>query len=250
MKTSFLIALFFGSVALVSPVFGTDAATAATPTTEPVATSSATPLTREKLLAAVGQQLIAHFNLEGDLDLDLLRAWTAPAQVSSDWNVAVVEYPLQPTSSMLVRCRIQAGSAGATDVTLMLRASLWREVWVTRTQLVANSMFDPAQLETRRVDCLRERDTLAVTVGDHSYIFARGVPPGRLLSWRDIARRPLVRKGDLVEVSAVDGLLVVTMKAIAMENGGQGDRVTVRNPDSRKDFAAMVIDENHVQVRF
>ena len=53
-----------------------------------------------------------------------------------------------------------------------------------------------------------------------------------------------------VEVSAVDGMLAVTMKALAMENGAQGDTVTVRNPESRKDFAAMVIDENRVQVRF
>jgi flagella basal body P-ring formation protein FlgA len=40
------------------------------------------------------------------------------------------------------------------------------------------------------------------------------------------------------------------MKALAMENGAQGDVVTVRNPESRKDFAAQVIDENRVQVRF
>jgi flagella basal body P-ring formation protein FlgA len=40
------------------------------------------------------------------------------------------------------------------------------------------------------------------------------------------------------------------MKALAMENGSQGDTVTVRNPQSRKDFAAMVVDENRVQVRF
>ena len=71
-----------------------------------------------------------------------------------------------------------------------------------------------------------------------------------MLTWRDITRRPLVRKGNLVEVSAGDGQLLITMKALAMENGAQGDTVTVRNPVSRKDFAAMVVDENRVQVRF
>jgi flagella basal body P-ring formation protein FlgA len=76
------------------------------------------------------------------------------------------------------------------------------------------------------------------------------VNAGRVLTWRDITRRPLVRKGDVVEVSAGDGQLLITMKALAMENGAQGDTVTVRNPVSRKDFAAMVVDENRVQVRF
>ena len=30
----------------------------------------------------------------------------------------------------------------------------------------------------------------------------------------------------------------------------QGEVVTVRNPESRKDFAALVVAENRVQVRF
>ena len=75
-------------------------------------------------------------------------------------------------------------------------------------------------------------------------------PGGGVLTWRDIARRPLVKKGEVVEVSAVDGLLFVTMKALAMESGAQGDTVTVRNPESQKNFAAVVTDENRVQVRF
>jgi flagella basal body P-ring formation protein FlgA len=40
------------------------------------------------------------------------------------------------------------------------------------------------------------------------------------------------------------------MKALAMESGARGDTVTVRNPQSQKNFAAVVVDENRVQVRF
>jgi flagellar basal body P-ring formation protein FlgA len=35
-----------------------------------------------------------------------------------------------------------------------------------------------------------------------------------------------------------------------MQNGAQGEAVTVRNLEPRKDFTAFVIDENRVQVRF
>jgi flagella basal body P-ring formation protein FlgA len=35
-----------------------------------------------------------------------------------------------------------------------------------------------------------------------------------------------------------------------MENGAAGDTVTIRNPDSRKDFSAQVVAENRVQIRF
>jgi flagella basal body P-ring formation protein FlgA len=213
-------------------------------------TAAPTPLTREALLATLSRDLAAHFNLEGELQIELLREWVPPARVASSWQVSILEYPTVASASMLVHCRITAGTALVGENTFVVRAALWRDAWVTRQPLTIGATFDPAVLDSRRVDLLRERDVLPAAVGDRSFIFARGVPAGRLLTWHDIARRPLVKKGELVEVSAVDGLLLVTMKALAMENGAQGDTVTVRNPESQKNFAAVVVDEKHVQVRF
>lgn len=209
-----------------------------------------TPFTRDELIAALTRALAGHFNFEGELQLELIRPWTPPTRVASDWQLAVVEFPSVPSSSMMARCRVVADGNSVAEVTFVVRAQLWREAWVAKLPFAAGATFDPAGLETRRVDSLRERDALPAAVGDRSYVLARAVPAGRLLTWRDIMRRPLVKKGDLVDVAAIEGTLVVTMKALAMENGAQGDTVTVRNPESRKDFAAMVIDENRVQVRF
>jgi flagella basal body P-ring formation protein FlgA len=214
------------------------------------AAPAATPFTREQAIGALTQAIVTQFNLEGDLQLEFIRPWTPPARVAAVWELNVLEFPVVPTSSMMVRCRMVADAVTVGDLSVVVRAQLWRDAWVTRQPLTPGATFDPAALEVRRVDLLRERDALPAAVGDRSFIFARGVPAGRMLTWRDIARRPLVRKGELVEVAAVEGPLVVTMKATAMENGAQGDTVTVRNPQSRKDFAAMVVAENRVQVRF
>ena len=211
---------------------------------------SPTPLTREQLLSALSRELCAHYNLEGDLQIELLRDFMPPARVALSWQVNVLDYPAVPSASMLVRCRISADTAVVGENTFVLRAALWRDAWATRQPLTIGQTFDVSMLEARRVDLFRERDVLPAAVGDRSFIFARGVPAGRLLTWHDIARRPLVKKGELVEVSAADGMLVVTMKALAMENGAHGDTVTVRNPESQKNFSAVVVDENHVQVRF
>jgi flagellar basal body P-ring formation protein FlgA len=214
------------------------------------ASASSTPLTREFLLASLARDLSAHFNLEGDLQLELLRTWAPPAQVATAWEIGILEYPSVPTASMLVRCRIIADAAPVADATFVLRASLWRDAWAARQPVAAGVTFDPAMLEARRTDTFRERDVLPASVGDATFVFTRSVGAGRLLTWRDISLRPLVKKGALVDVSASDGLLLVTMKGIATENGARGDTVTVRNPESRKDFPAIVVDENRVQVRF
>ncbi|MBA3849967.1 MAG: flagella basal body P-ring formation protein FlgA [Opitutus sp.] len=211
----------------------------------------ATPLAQGDFTAALARELSAHFNLEGDLQLELIRPWAPPDRVAREWQVRIVEYPAVPATSMLARVRILADRQPVVhEATLLLRASLWRDAWVARQPLNHNGTFDPALLETRRVDLLRDRDALPAAVGDRTFIFSRSVQAGRLLTWRDVARRPLVRKGELVEVSAADGQLVVTMKGVALQNGAQGEVVTIRNPDSKKDFSAFVIDENRVQVRF
>ncbi|MEO7414172.1 MAG: flagellar basal body P-ring formation chaperone FlgA, partial [Opitutaceae bacterium] len=206
--------------------------------------------TREEFLGAVTREITSHFRLEGDLQLELLRPWTAPEKTATLWETVVLEYPSAASSSMLVRCRELADGASAGEFTLVLRATLWREVWVARQPLALGAVFDPALLDIRRVDAFRERDGLPAAAGDRSYVISRAVPAGRLLTWHDVARRPLVRKGETVEVSAIQGQLIVTLKGVAMESGAQGEKVTVRNPDSRKDFSATVIDENRVQVRF
>lgn len=218
--------------------------------TEIAAASSATTLTREQVLTLLTRDVAAHFNLEGDLQLELVRAWAPPARTASLWELNVLEYPSAASSSMLLRCRVLADGAAVADATFVLRAQLWRDAWVTKQPLTIGGAFEPEMLEARRVDLFRDRDALPAAIGDRSYVFARAVPAGRLLSWRDIARKPLVKKGTSVEVSAVDGFLAISMKAVAMENGAQGETVTIRNPESRKDFTALVIGENRVQVRF
>jgi flagellar basal body P-ring formation protein FlgA len=208
------------------------------------------PLAQDAFVAAVSREITSHFNLEGDLQIELLRTWNPPQVVARVWQVVITEYPSVAGSAMLLRCRVLADGQTAAESTLTLRASLWRDAWVARQPLMNGAIFDPALLEARRVDLFRDRDALPAAVGDQSFVFARSVNTGRVVSWRDIARRPLVKKGSMVEVSAAEGTLSITMKALALQSGAHGEAVTLRNLESRKDFTAFVIDENRVQVRF
>jgi len=208
------------------------------------------PVAREQVLADAARDLTSHFNLEGEVQLELPKGWAPPATAADHWRVELAEYPSLASSAMLVRMRLFGDGALAADASLVLRAVHSREVWVARQPVALGAIFDPTALDTRRVDLFRERDALPTSAGDRGFVFARGVSAGRVLTWRDLVRRPLVRKGDLVEVSVAEGQLTVTMKALAMESGAQGDVVTLRNPESRKDFVAVVTHENRVQVRF
>jgi flagella basal body P-ring formation protein FlgA len=214
------------------------------------AASAPAPFTEGRLIDELAKDLTAHFRLDGDLDLQMLRPWSPPATDASTWEVVVTEYPQEPSGTMVVRCRVVGDGATQDESTLVLRAALWRDAWYARQPLAAGAMFDPADLEARRVDYFRERNALPAAVGDRSFIFSRQVPADRLLSWTDIARRPLVRKGEIVDVIASEGMLFVSLRALALENGAQGEMVVVRNLESRKDISAVVVADNRVEVNF
>ncbi|HEX2860723.1 MAG TPA: hypothetical protein VHN79_03745, partial [Lacunisphaera sp.] len=141
------------------------------------------PLAQDAFVSAVTRELSTHFNLEGELQVELLRAWNPPQMVAHDWQVTVTEYPAVAASAMLLRYRIVADGQVAAESTLPLRASLWCDVWIARQPLTYGATFDPAMLDTRRADLFRDRDALPAAVGDQGFIFARAVNPGRVVTW-------------------------------------------------------------------
>lgn len=209
------------------------------------------------LLESLARDLSAHFNVEGELVLEPVRAWnpgeedSAPAGESVRWSVRLLEFPAVLSSAMILRVRVVGPQEQTAEETLAVRAQLWREGWVARAPFERGSALDPTACDLRRIDALREREVLSTTLGQPGeWMFQRAVPAGRLLSWRDVARRALVRKGDVIEVAAIDGPLQVTLKAQAMQDGGRGETVRVRNIDSKREFAARVVAPNRAEVRF
>jgi flagellar basal body P-ring formation protein FlgA len=237
--------LFLGAVLGAAPLALADAPVPAVPEAAP----AESPLSSDQILSDLGRDLQARFDLVGELQLEFANAWTPPDRAAKAWRVAIVEYPSAAGASMLVRFRVLAGTTQVLDSTVMLRASLWRDAWVAVEPLAAGSGLDTVQVEARRIDSFRLRDAIPTGKPDPDLVLSRSLQAGSVLTWRDISRRPLVRKGEIVDVSASEGLLRVTMKGLALQSGCLGDIVTVRNPESLKTIPALVVAENRVEVR-
>lgn len=217
---------------------------------ESAAASTPASLSAEQVVAELGRQLSDHYQVRGDLKVSLVRPWVAPAPVAGGYELSVVDCPARFTSSLLVRVRLMNGDRSCGDAVLPVQVQLFRNVFVARALVERDASFDPAQLDVRRVDVLRERDAVATDECEGDFTYTTSVQPGRLLVWRDLTKRALVHKGEVIEVAAVDGTMTVTTQAIAMENGAAGDLIKVRNLTSRKDFSAYVVAEARAQVRF
>lgn len=242
LRVTVLFLLAFAA-ALVFP------AAAQVPAAQPAA-STAGVVSREQLLTELTGQLTQRYQLRGELQLELLRPWAEPASGAAPAEVVIVTSPSRLSSSLLIQVRLVSGGRTLAEQTLSLKAQVFRDAFVSRTPQEREALFDPVQFDLRRVDVLRERDVVAAGDCEGDYTFATSVGAGRLLTWRDLTRRALVRKGQLIEVAAVDGAMTITTQALAMENGAAGDSIRVRNVTSKKDFTACVVAEARAQVRF
>ncbi|RRK02747.1 flagellar basal body P-ring formation protein FlgA [Opitutaceae bacterium TAV3] len=199
--------------------------------------------------------LAEHFNTPGELALDWHRE--RPPALTDTACFQILAHPAALAPQMLVRIRIQpnttdnstGGAPPPTDITLVLRAQLWRDGWLLPTPATRGDPVYLPALTLKRYDALRDRDAVPAEP-DADLIYARAVPAGRLLTWRDVIRRPLVRRGQLIEIAANEGPLSITLRGIALEDAGRGEIVRVRNPESRKEFTALVTAESAARVTF
>ncbi|PTY08829.1 flagella basal body P-ring formation protein FlgA [Opitutaceae bacterium EW11] len=247
-STSILARLALLAALAAGPAFA-QPASVSTGTAQP-ATRPSYAYTQDNLLADLARQISDRYRASGDVKVELLRPWTAPEPASEQIVAEIVEAPANLASNLLLRVKLVSGQTTVCDTSLLVRVQLIRDVWATRTPVERGDFFNPTELDTRQVDVLRERDTVAAAETNGELTYTRAVPAGRLLCWRDVAKRSLVRRGEVIEVAAVEGALSITMKALAMQDGSAGDTVRVRNLDTRKEFSALVVAESRAQVRF
>lgn len=208
-------------------------------------------LTAEALASELEKQAARHFASEGDLKIAVARAWPPLRLPEADWVLTITEWPLGSLSStFVVRVKIVSGSETVIEGQLPLRAQLWQDLWFAPSQLERGQALSRTSLTSQKTDVLRERLPLVPSSVDPATLeLSQSVSAGRALTRRDVVLRPLIRKGQLVEVFAKEGTFGVRMKALALENGAAGDLITLRNVESRKEFNGHVTNDSKVQVQ-
>ena len=194
----------------------------------------------------ITERIRAHFGLEGDLHLVPVNGGNFAPKAGA--TVSVVEFPANISAQFLLRVRTEVLGEASQEQTIVLRANLWRYGWRLRRPSQSGEMLDLSALEPVRIDVLRDRGALS-SMPQGDYIFTRAVPPDRLLTWRDLAARPIVRRGQVVEVLAQSGPVSVSLKGMAMKDGARNETIRIRNLQSNREFTAQVTGESRAVIR-
>jgi len=204
------------------------------------------------LLPVVQRILVGQYSPDGELKLSLLKHWRGLRVKDEGWRVELVRSPgpaLAPR--MVVHLRLLCGDEPQGEVQLPLACRVEGRVLVPRRQITRGEILDGEAFEVQVRDLLASPAPVVPASEDVSqFELKASVGPAQQLMWRDVSPRPLVRRGQVVELVVTEGFLRISCKAEALENGRAGDMIAVRNLSSRKDLQARIIDEQTVQVYF
>ncbi len=206
----------------------------------------------DALLHEVEMELTKRFGVNGELRLSFVRPWVSVTLPAPDFSVTVTDAPKDGlASSFMVKVRVVSAAEEVGEWTLPVRAQLVQEMWAASGRIERGQPLSRSLLVVQKVDVLRDRQAFIPAETDPATLeTAQAITSPRLLVRHDLAERPLVRKGQVVEVVARQGLLAVSMKALALEAGPAGALIRLRNIQSQKEFSGQILNESKVQVQF
>lgn len=77
---------------------------------------------------------------------------------------------------------------------------------------------------------------------------SRFLSAGQILNFRDLKKETIMKKGQIVKAIFGKGQFDISISAIVEESGSIGDVIKVKNLDSQKMFAAVVVDRGLVKI--
>lgn len=188
----------------------------------------------------------------GKLSITFRREWQPVRLLEANWDVAVEDLPADGVDDyMLLSFELTEGSKSAGQWRIPVRCELWREVLMAKRRLSRGAALLATDFEVKPANVLKMRQPPApVELEFEKYELAQTVGANSVLLWRDIVVQPAVRKGQVIEVVASEGAMVISMQGMALEDGVVGDIITVRNLTSKKSVQAEVVDDERVKVYF
>lgn len=188
----------------------------------------------------------------GDLEMELMREWKPISIPVEPVEMRILDKPNYGLSqNVMVKFQLTSGEETIGTFTVFLKARLFRNVWVARTLVPRGKSLDQADLVQERRDVINIREPLWTEPAlDPSLQVVQPIPAGGLVYARAVQHRPVVRRGDFVQAVAADGLLSVSIRVEALEDGAPDQIIRARNLRTRKELRGKVVNEETIQVVF
>lgn len=192
------------------------------------------------------------FSPIGSFSANMIQDWKTVIVRKKHWKFEMVQYPAGGLRSYFkARFRILNEGMVLGTWTVPVICQLWQNVYRTTQSIPRESSLQPNALETQAVNILKiNHKTIPESFSLSPYETQKPLQSGKFLAWSDLQKKPLIRKGQLVDIYAKRGLMTIRTKGRSLEKGNLGQFISIKNISSNKYLQAEVIDENSVKVYF
>jgi flagella basal body P-ring formation protein FlgA len=187
---------------------------------------------------------------KGQLELRLSQPWTPLVLPDEPLTLDITELPTAGVvSGFIVRFTLRTGQETLGNWAANLRASVWREVWVSSVQLKRGDPVVLDLLSHERRDILNLHAPLAdLAAGEDALEFSEAVPSGVPLLARMVKPRTVVHRGQRADALVQDGALSVSTVVDILDDGAPGDTVHARNTVTHHDLTGTVLNAKTILI--
>jgi flagella basal body P-ring formation protein FlgA len=187
---------------------------------------------------------------KGQLELKLAQPWNALLLPDDPLTLDVSELPsLGVTPNFIVRFTLRTGKETLGTWSANLKANVWREVWVSSSQLKRGTALDKNLFARERRDILNLREPVAdLSLADDALELSESIPSGVPLLARMLKAKTVIHRGQRAEALLEDGALSIRTKVEIMEDGAPGDYVRALNFTNRRELTGKVLNEKTILI--
>lgn len=136
-------------------------------------------------------------------------------------------------------------------ITVPANIEVWSDVIVSVKPLGRHQPIGRSDIRVKRMNLTRVPSNAVLRMDEAIGRRAnRNIAADCILRRDQIEMPPIVHRGDIVQVVAQTPALKISVKGMAKQNGGKGERIKVINLRSKKMIYAQVIDDQTVRVDF
>lgn len=160
--------------------------------------------------------------------------------------------PLSPRpfrGPAVVRVELKVGAETVKTLTLTVDTRIHRPVLVTARALRRGTPVTVDMVDVEERDITSLNDGFYTDLADlDGWQTRRPIGVGDILTRRHVEPIPVIERGDEILLVTESANMQVSVRGVAMQDGGIGSRIRVKNADSGKVLSGQVVDAATVRV--
>jgi len=191
--------------------------------------------------------------ISGEKDEVLLEVKNKPVDVvvaDADTTLEVVSKPQAYSPGWVtLQVKVSFGSGEYVIAPVSLSVRRFEEVLVCKSQVHQGSLLSADDFVLQREEITGDSREVLTSIQDISGKVAKtAIAANQIVYATMLNKQKLIKRNNMVTVIFDDPQMSVTMRALALQEGSEGDIIQVKNIDSRRIFDAQVVSNLVVKV--